>query len=167
MNAVKVSVIVITLLSLIVYLIPIATTAEKFYYLPFRAFEITAGSLLVFVPKSRDITKKAQYMIEGICLGIILFLLCTDIAYPLATIKLLLVVSTTTVLLYMFINTEEKPLELAVKRNVLYVLGPCVMVCLITSAMSGFIYLHAGVVRDVPELGIEKSNVHRGLHAEY
>lgn len=42
-----------------------------------------------------------------------------------------------------------------------------VEVCLFTSAVSGFIYLHAGVVRDVPELGIEKTNVHRGMHAEY
>lgn len=61
----------------------------------------------------------------------------------------------------------EKPLEFAVKKNVLYVLIPSVTVCLITSAISGMIYLHAGVVRDVPELGIEKANVHRGMHAEY
>lgn len=32
---------------------------------------------------------------------------------------------------------------------------------------SGCIYLRAGVVRDVPELEINKSNVHRNMHAEY
>lgn len=34
-------------------------------------------------------------------------------------------------------------------------------------ALSGFLYLNAGVVRDVPELGIDKANVHRNMHAEY
>ena len=32
---------------------------------------------------------------------------------------------------------------------------------------SGWIYLHAGVVRDVPEQNIDFDNVHRGMHAEY
>lgn len=35
------------------------------------------------------------------------------------------------------------------------------------SGFAGYIYLHAGVVRDVPELYIEKNNIHRGMHAEY
>lgn len=33
--------------------------------------------------------------------------------------------------------------------------------------LSGMIYLHAGVVRDVPELDIEFNNVHRNMHAKY
>ncbi len=32
---------------------------------------------------------------------------------------------------------------------------------------SGYIYIKAGVVRDIPELGISKTDVHRGMHAEY
>ena len=32
---------------------------------------------------------------------------------------------------------------------------------------SGWLYLHAGVVRDVPELGVYKNDVHRGMFAEY
>lgn len=32
---------------------------------------------------------------------------------------------------------------------------------------SGYIYLHAGVMRDVPELDIRKDNIHRGMFAEY
>ncbi|MBE6837401.1 MAG: acyltransferase [Ruminococcus sp.] len=34
-------------------------------------------------------------------------------------------------------------------------------------AFSGVIYIRAGVVRDVPELGIYVDDVHRGMHAEY
>ena len=32
---------------------------------------------------------------------------------------------------------------------------------------SGWLYLHAGVVRNVPELGVYKNDVHRGMFAEY
>lgn len=32
---------------------------------------------------------------------------------------------------------------------------------------AGFIYMRAGVVRDVPELYISKNNIHSGMHAEY
>lgn len=29
------------------------------------------------------------------------------------------------------------------------------------------LYIHAGVARDVPELDIQKADVHRNMHAEY
>lgn len=35
------------------------------------------------------------------------------------------------------------------------------------NAFSAYIYLQAGVVRDVPELYIDKKDIHRGLHSEY
>lgn len=35
------------------------------------------------------------------------------------------------------------------------------------SAFAGYIYMKAGVVRDIPELYISKDNIHRGMHAEY
>ena len=229
MNAVKISVVAITLMSLIAYLLPGVNTAEKFYYLPFRAFEITMGSLIVFIPKGGKMTTRIQHLAEVVCLGVIFFLLCVNIAYPMPSIKLLLVVCATAALVHIFVTTEEKsvkyikiiscvgrasfsiylchqivvaymnyavtdsteiyvllifavvtsilstgiylliekPLEFAVKKNVLYVLIPSVVICLITSTLSGMIYLRAGVVRDVPELGIDKTNVHRGMHAEY
>ena len=40
-------------------------------------------------------------------------------------------------------------------------------VFLLTIGFSFFIFMHAGVVRDVPELNIQKGNVHRNMHAEY
>lgn len=228
-NAVKISVLVITLISLAAYLLPVATTAQKFYYLPYRAFEITLGSLIVFVPKIKKPKKSILQIAEAVCLVIILFLLCANIAYPSASVKLLITVFVTAALLYMFVNTEEKsniivkgfsfigkasfsiylchqvvvaymfyavtdrtdvwalllfvvvaavlsaavylfvekPIALAVKKNVLYVLCPSIALCLMTSVISGVIFLNAGVVRDVPELGIDKTNVHRGMHAEY
>ena len=47
------------------------------------------------------------------------------------------------------------------------ILAVCVIVCIISTGIAGIVYLRAGVVRDVPELGISASNVHRGMHAEY
>ena len=32
---------------------------------------------------------------------------------------------------------------------------------------AGWIYIRAGVVRDIPELYISKNNIHRGMHGEY
>ena len=42
-----------------------------------------------------------------------------------------------------------------------------VIVAVLICIPSGWIYLHAGVVRDVPEQNITFDNVHRGMHAEY
>lgn len=227
MKAVKISLIIITLLSLIAYLLPIATTAEKFYYLPYRVFEITLGSLVAFAPPKR-IDKKILYSAESICLAVVLFILYASFEYS-TTLKQLFVVCATVVLVYVFANTNEKTNRLVVaiarigkaslsiyichqiivaymyytitdrtdfkvlllfiaavsvvsalcywgieksigratRKNVLLVLIPSIVLCVITSAISGLIYMHAGVVRDVPESGIEKTNVHRGMHAEY
>lgn len=227
MKAVKISLIIITLLSLIAYLLSIATTAEKFYYLPYRAFEITLESLVAFAPPKR-IEKKILYTVELICIAVVLFILCANFEYS-TTLKQLLVVCATVVLAYVFVNTNEKTnrfvvaiacigkaslsiyichqiivaymyytitdhtdfkvlllfivavsvvsalcywgieksIGRAARKNVLIVLIPFIVLCVITSATSGLIYMHAGVVRDVPELGIEKTSVHRGMHAEY
>lgn len=48
-------------------------------------------------------------------------------------------------------------------RNFTY----CVAFMLLTILPAGWVYLNAGVIRDVPELGIKKGEVHRGMFAEY
>jgi peptidoglycan/LPS O-acetylase OafA/YrhL len=42
-----------------------------------------------------------------------------------------------------------------------------IAVFLALNSSCAYIYLHAGVVRDVPELYIDKKDIHRGLHSEY
>lgn len=49
------------------------------------------------------------------------------------------------------------------KRTIVITVISAVLVC----GISGLIFLKAGVVRDVPELGITTANVHRNMHAEY
>lgn len=53
MTSVKITTAVITVLSLLLYLLPVASDAEKFYYLPFRTFEIMIGSMIAFMPKKK------------------------------------------------------------------------------------------------------------------
>lgn len=228
MTSVKITTAVITVLSLLLYLLPVASDAEQFYYLPFRAFEIMIGSMIAFMPKKK-IKRVGQYAAEGGCSALIILLLCVNSSFIPPSAKLLTVVMATAVLVYVFVNTEERPTKLiktvscigkasfsiylchqvvvaymfyavtdrtdipvllafllvvAVLSAVIYlciekpigniakkktwrILIPSIVLCLITSAASAMIYLSAGVVRDVPELGIDKENVHRGMHAEY
>lgn len=42
-----------------------------------------------------------------------------------------------------------------------------VVAAILVTMPAGWIYLHAGVVRDVPEQNITFDNVHRGMHGEY
>lgn len=45
--------------------------------------------------------------------------------------------------------------------------GLVLLVFLFLNAYAGYIYLNAGVVRDIPELYISKSDIHRGMHKTY
>lgn len=60
---------------------------------------------------------------------------------------------------YMFIEQKVKVSHRA------FAIAACSMVLI--AIPSAAIYLHAGVVRDVPEMNIYFDNVHRGMHAEY
>lgn len=48
-------------------------------------------------------------------------------------------------------------------QRIIFSLG----IVIVSGILSIMVYLHAGVVRDVPELGIESNNVHRHMHSEY
>ncbi len=67
---------------------------------------------------------------------------------------------------YKFIEqSTTKALKSKSGKIILYT--STVLVFLALGAFAGFIYLRAGVVRDVPELYISKNDIHRGMHAEY
>ena len=60
---------------------------------------------------------------------------------------------------YRFVEKKVK----ADKRDSICTALASIILC----GISAILYLHAGVVRDVPELGITANNVHRNMHAEY
>lgn len=68
-----------------------------------------------------------------------------------------------------FYNLVERKLDkvTASRSGRGYALAACVAAYVISTGTAGIVYLRAGVVRDVPELGISVSDVHRGMHAEY
>lgn len=53
------------------------------------------------------------------------------------------------------------------KRSAKMVLGVATLLSVGVIGLSLWLYTHAGVVRDIPELGVERNNAHRGMFAEY
>ena len=43
----------------------------------------------------------------------------------------------------------------------------CAVLFVLSCGASAYVFMNAGVVRDVPELDVYTNNVHRGMHAEY
>ena len=67
---------------------------------------------------------------------------------------------------YRFIEQATiKALKSKQGKAVLYAISLTVFLGL--NSFAGYIYIKAGVVRDVPELYICKNDIHRGMHAEY
>jgi peptidoglycan/LPS O-acetylase OafA/YrhL len=67
---------------------------------------------------------------------------------------------------YCFI--EQKTTQaLKTKHGTVVLYSLIAIVFVILNAFAGWIYLRAGVVRDIPELYISVNDVHRGMHAEY
>ena len=67
---------------------------------------------------------------------------------------------------YKFIEqTTTKALK--IKRNKAFLYAITAVVFIVLNSFLGYIYLKAGVVRDVPELNYNKNDIHRRLHAEY
>ena len=91
----------LTMISLMLFLIPTFPSAWKFYYLPFRIFEVTAGGLLIFwKPKIKDTRK---FIPELGSLILLIFLLCSRVEIISGNIMLLLTVFVTLV----FISCTE------------------------------------------------------------
>ena len=78
-------------------------------------------------------------------------------------------ISITAVLSYLSFRFIETPLQKVSKssKQMRKVVISCGIFAVAICAFSFNIYLHAGVVRDVPELNVDKNNVHKNMHSEY
>lgn len=226
-NGIKNTLIFVTIVSLIAYCLPVFSNSDKFYFFPFRLFEITIGCLIPYFPKSK-LTQKNLQLIGNIGILLIVFFLFAGIAIPgqvglltvvlssvlvvwshgsigedyginekayriitapgrysfdvyvwhqiaiaflyysvfqtLNVVLVFLVIAITAVFSVLSIVFRKKITILnGVGKRIFFSLVFVVIGC----ALSGYIYMNAGVVRDVPELGIDKTNVHRNMHAEY
>lgn len=80
-----------------------------------------------------------------------------------------ILLAATTVLSWLTYRFIEQRTSVAIKtkRGKTILCTSVIIIFLALNGFAGFIYLRAGVVRDVPELYVSKNNVHRGMHAEY
>ena len=84
----------------------------------------------------------------------------------LSYVLLITVVGILSWLTYNFI--EQKTSSWLKEKRLKYLFYSILIVVFVgLNTFAAYIYLHAGVVRDVPELYINKDNIHRGLHSEY
>lgn len=82
------------------------------------------------------------------------------------SILLLFITALLSWLSYTFIEQgTTKALKSRSGKAVLY--SSTALIFLTLSVFAGYIYLRSGVVRDVPELYINKNDIHRDMHAEY
>lgn len=81
-----------------------------------------------------------------------------DLLYPVVLVSMFAIIIVLSVLSYRLI---EKMHETRMKWGATFV------IFVLSTVSSLHIYANAGVVRDVPELGTKKGQVHRGLWAEY
>lgn len=232
-NGVLIGIVAITVISLVLYLMPQFSTAWKFYYLPFRLFEMTAGGLLVYVGKikykgssrfktigtvassallvillcSQKNIISASFMLILTVVASIVFICCTLDYAPgnkliYGTIRCIARIGQSSYSIYIWhqvivaimfysifqkhsfisfivfivltiiLSTSsylciEKPLEHYARNHKKVLLGSSLAIAVIISIASFGVYRNAGVVRDIPELGISTSDVHRNMHAEY
>jgi peptidoglycan/LPS O-acetylase OafA/YrhL len=83
-------------ISLLLYVLPIFSTAQNFYLLPSRLFEFTAGALIAISPKNYSILKNSKLIISIGCL-ILLLLLSINANLEIEKVRLLFTVALSTV----------------------------------------------------------------------
>lgn len=219
--------IILTIVSAILFILPIFPASNKFYYFPFRLFEITIGGCLIYLPEGKT-KEKVRQSLGNIGFFILFFLLFSGISLP-NTVCLPLAVGATCLILYTHASVNEdygiseslfkvvtlpgkysygiyvwhqiviafliyalfqeadvilvllvsaisiilsaSSVYMGTKRHVLknikFRIIASIVLTTVTSVISLYVYSHAGVVRDIPELGIDKNNVHRNMHSEY
>ncbi|MDR0371598.1 MAG: acyltransferase [Prevotellaceae bacterium] len=222
--------IALTILSLALYFTPFFDSPAKFYYLPFRFFELSSGGISAILLKEKMLTKKSP-LLSAFFLFLILSLLIIGMeAIPNQLLLCVIVVATCGVIMF---TVDGKNISCAILQNkpILYIglisfslymwhqfavafaryflweevtAQAYVIIFVVTfiasicsyhfieqpfrnkktiSAKSlfavlipvnslililgMFLFFRAGIIRDVPELGITTQNVTRGLHAVY
>ena len=216
---------VLTFLSFILHLSPLFTTAQKFYYLPFRFFELGFGGLIALY-SDKIIENSALIAKYGIVIVILTLLLGGETSYLLLTNILtgcvivfsLLPISNEKntikflhkfalagkasfsifiwhqvifafykyaieseislkdyIVIFLFIifvswasyYLIEKTIGKFSKEKYIAISLISVFFAVLMSCCGGYLYYVSGVVRDVPELNIVRTSVHKGMLSEY
>ena len=92
----------LTLLSFVLYCLPFIPAAWKFYYLPFRVFEITAGGLLTFSEKKA----KDKTVVSWLSISVLLIMLCSRI--EILSSELMLFITVISTMIFVFSTDGEE-----------------------------------------------------------
>lgn len=216
----------LAVISLVLYLIPFKDHV-KFYYLPFRFFELACGGILSIVLGKRVVSYKLSFLPIVLIFGLFFF----DLSMFPAELLVILTVLVSGIILItnnsengwskfilenrIFIFIGRISFSLYMWHQLVYAFGryfvfesiegwPVIWLTVLTIVLSIFtyyiieqpfrnrhniklrsvlitlgvafvimngisfkLYLDAGVIKDVPELGITKDNVTRNMHAQY
>ena len=218
---------ILTIISLILYLLPFYSNDQKFYLLFFRFWEIGLGGIAAIIFKNRRIEHKYSMLV----IFALVLMLCIDFAFISCELTLIIISLLTLVILvtlnqgnnllsnildnkllvalgnisfsmymwhqvlvayarYFWIQSPhithltilfvltvilavmsyfliEKPFRSKARINTKKLLLILVGTFFISSASSFFIYINAGVLKDITELGIRKADIETNLHAKY
>jgi peptidoglycan/LPS O-acetylase OafA/YrhL len=117
--------IIFTMLSCILYLLPF-DSSKKFYYLPFRFFELSSGGVIAILLKEKIIVISQKNMLKDIILltsiALLFFILIVDYNILYDSIKLFSVV-TITCLIMILSNNNNKLLSWILGNKVIVFLG--------------------------------------------
>ena len=225
-KGIKYSLILISVFSFVVWCMPCFSTEAKFFYFPFRLFEITIGCLISYLPDIKINTKVVK-LFGDIGIGLLFFILFSGWNIS-NNAGIIIVVFLTAITIWSRSNVEEDIIDEKIYKLItvpgrysydVYVWHQAIiaflyysvfqsfnsmLVCLtivltivlsavsvilrkeikfmnsiwkriifaivfvtIGFSLSGYIYIHAGVTRNVPELGIDQKDIHRNMHSEY
>lgn len=243
---INITVLILCVGSLLCFLLPYASDANKFYYLPFRMFELLVGGLLGNFANHNGYKQKQDLIRIGFWIAFVLVLFYgiynvnfnllggqvvpigakevsnNDLLLPNWSL-VLITVALTSVIIYcgdiinrfkislVFAGIGKRSYSLYIWHQIIvafcryyitYKINlPILLVIIIITffiselsyrviekrsvwrkrqgdifvvsisalalILSSYIYLHAGVIRDVPELEIYKNNIHKNMHSEY
>jgi peptidoglycan/LPS O-acetylase OafA/YrhL len=220
----------LTMVSLILYFATVFNDIAKFYYLPFRFFELSSGGIIAILLKNNQISTgrnnslwslffllvltillifKLHFIPDALQLCLVVISTCFIIILKKGRIfsiilenKIIVYVGSISFSLYMwhqlivafvryFLISEITPIKYFVIFIIIFAISALsfhyienpfrnrekinnktlftvlIPVTSIILAISMFLYLKGGIIRDVPELGLAKSNTFRGTNIKY
>lgn len=103
------------------------------------------------------------YMWHQVILAFSRYFLFKELTFEILTLLTIIIF----ILSYLSYEFIEQPFRDKKRISLKFVLTALISVFIITNAISFYIYQKAGVLKDIPELGIKKDDVERNMHAQY
>ncbi len=222
----------LALVSFVLYCLPTFSQAAKFYFVPFRFYEIAAGALIaMFTAGAKPVSRPALAVsVKIVCATLLIAVMaipteaianqwkliasvalsavfvwfaavcpspCVKALLPLKSLGqysypiyithqcavaffyysfaaqltvwgAVAFAAAVAVLSVLMVLLVDKPVDALLKKGrARAVWAICLAALVLIGGASGVVYLSAGVVRDVPELGIVKGESTRGMHGAY